>query len=315
MVDERKKKSARRCIRYVLCVYYFIDSLWLLYFLRKAFFVLKYIAYLYTVLHEIHDVKDNSVLIAGVMDGHGGSAASTLVANDIPDLLSKELVVNRQSVSGALEESWDIVCQKYQQQCTNPDACLADYDPKEGVLMANTGGEDLIPGTTISIMALDETTGKLTVLNCGDSRSMVTTPEGKVRFASSDHTPESEEERLREGAEAGLDYSIPKCRVNKWSLSVGAYAYSVARSLEGPFATSKGIVSDPDVTEISVDAGEILLSASDGLWEVMDSNEVAVDLDKMRKQGMPAKDAAKALCSMALRKGTSDNVSAVVVFL
>merc|ERR1712183_755815 len=99
------------------------------------------------------------------------------------------------------------------------------------------------------------------------------------------------------------DYSLPKCRLSKWSLSVGAYEYAVARSLEAPFATSKGIVSDPDITQHLVEAGEALLSASDGLWEVMDSNEVALDLYKMRKQGMSASDSAKALCSMAIKKG------------
>ena len=49
--------------------------------------------------------------------------------------------------------------------------------------------------------------------------------------------------------------------------------------------------------------------------EVMDSGEVAIDLYKMRKQRMPAREAARTLCSMALRKGTPDNVSAVVVYL
>jgi serine/threonine protein phosphatase PrpC len=266
-------------------------------------------------LHEIHDTKDSSVLVAGVMDGHGGVEASTLVAKEMPNLLSNELLVNRRSVVDALKEAWDTACQIYQAQCTDPEYCRADYDPRQGILMANTGGEDLIPGTTISVMALDETTSKLTVLNCGDSRSFVATSTGKIRFVTRDHAPQSEEERLQEGVDAGLDYSLPQCRISKWSLSVGAYEYSVARSLEGPFATSKGIVSDPDVSEISVNAGEILLSATDGLWEVMDSNEVALDLHKMREQGMSARDAARSLCTTALNKGSSDNVSVVVVYL
>jgi serine/threonine protein phosphatase PrpC len=267
------------------------------------------------VLHEIHDAKDNSVLIAGVMDGHGGDAASTIVSSEMPSLLSNELVVNRRSVPEALESSWETVCGQYRELCAHPEECRADYDPREGILMANTGGEDLVAGTTISVLVLDEKMGKVTTLNCGDSRSLIVGSKGSVRFVTSDHTPESEESRLREGIESGLTYSLPKCRLGKWSISIGAYEYAVARSLEAPFATSKGIVSDPDVTELSVYSGETLLSASDGLWEVMDSSEVALDLYKMRKQGMSASDSAKALCSMALKKGTSDNVSAVVVHL
>jgi len=267
------------------------------------------------VVHEIHDTKENSVLVAGVMDGHGGDAASSLVSSEIPGLLSTELIVNRRNVSEALEAAWETVCLEYRQQCTNPEICIADYDAREGKLMANTGGKDLIAGTTTSVMALDENTGKLTVLNCGDSRTVIATSKGKVRFVTRDHDPQSEEDRLREGIEAGYDYSLPKCRVNRWSLSVGAYEYNLARSLEGPFATSKGIVSDPDIITLPVEAGETLLSASDGLWEVMDTDEAALDLQKFREKGMSASDAAQALCSMALKKGTSDNVSVVVVFL
>jgi len=268
------------------------------------------------VLHEIHDAKDNSVLLAGVMDGHGGAAASLLAANQMPSLVSKEHVVNRKPVEESLGAAWEEVCNMYQKQCTtDPEECRADYNPWEGTLKANTSAKDLIPGTTISMMALDETTGKITFLNCGDSRSFVATSKGKVRFETVDHTPETEEQRFQEGIDAGLDYSLPKCRLSKWTLSVGAYEYSVARSLEGPFATSKGIVSDPDITETVVESGEILLSASDGLWEVMGSEEVAFDLQKMRAKRISASDAAREIVSMALKKGSSDNVSVVVVYL
>jgi serine/threonine protein phosphatase PrpC len=121
--------------------------------------------------------------------------------------------------------------------------------------------------------------------------------------------------RLQRGVASGLDYSLPTCKISKWTISAGKYEYSVGRSLEGPFVSSKGIVSDPDVTSTFVGVGEILFSATDGLWEVMDSEEVAMDLAKMRKQGVNARDAARAVCSMALDKGTVDNVSAVVVYL
>ena len=270
------------------------------------------------VLHEIHDAKDRSVLMTGVMDGHGGKAASQLVAEDLPGLFSQELVVKdrSRSICDALEDSWNAICETYKLQCMEEGECIAEYDPREGILQADTGSEDLTAGTTCSVFALDETSSELTLLNCGDSRSLVISETGKVKFATLDHTPQSEESRLSEGIRNGLDYSLPKCRLSRWSLKVGDYEYAVGRSLEGNFATSKGIVSDPDVSCLSVKSGEILMSATDGLWNVMDSDEVGNDLFKMRnKHNMSAQDAARTLCSMALRKGTSDNVSAVVVYL
>jgi serine/threonine protein phosphatase PrpC/serine/threonine protein kinase len=270
------------------------------------------------ILHEIHDVKDRSVLVGGVMDGHGGTSASQIVSEDLPSLLSNQLVIKdrSRSVCDALEDSWISICKTYQQNCLDDGECIAEYDPMEGILQADTGSKDLKAGTTCSMMALDETSSELTLLNCGDSRSLVVSEDGKVKFATLDHTPQSEEERLLQGIQQGLDYSLPKCRLSRWSLKVGDYEYAVGRSLEGVFATSKGIVSDPDVSTLTVQAGEILVSATDGLWNVMDSNEVAMDLYKMRiKNGMSAHDAASTLCSMAIRKGSSDNVSAVVVYL
>jgi len=270
------------------------------------------------VLHEIHDAKDRSILMMGVMDGHGGTAASQMVSEDLPGLFSEDLVIKdrSRSVRDALEDSWNSICQAYQQQCMSEGECIAEYDPTEGILQADTSSEDLTAGTTCSLLALDETSSELTLLNCGDSRSLVISDKGKVQFATLDHTPQSEKNRLAQGIRDGLDYSLPKCRLSRWSLKVGDYEYAVGRSLEGIFATSKGIVYDPDVSTVTAQAGEILISATDGLWNVMDSNEVAMDLLKMRKSNnMSAQDAARTLCSMALRKGSSDNVSAVVVYL
>ena len=249
------------------------------------------------------------------MDGHGGTAASTKVSMELPNVLTNQIVVNHRPLEEALRDSWDSICQSYQLQCIDEDQCVADYDAREGVLMANTGSEDLIAGTTASVLAVDETNGQLVALNCGDSRSLVVTADGKVQFVTQDHTPQTEEERLMQGRAAGLDYSLPQCRISKWTIAAGGYEYSVGRSLEGPFVASKGIISDADISKTWIAPGEILVSATDGLWEVMDSDEVALDLYKMRKQGIHARDAARSLCSMAIKKGTPDNVSVVVVYV
>lgn len=251
----------------------------------------------------------------GVMDGHGGTAASKKVAEELPLELTNQIVVNRRPLESSLKDAWETVCQSYQLECQDQGECVAVYDNRQGALDANTGSIDLIAGTTASVIALDETNGELVTLNCGDSRSIVVTPDGLIQLATRDHTPQSEAERLQQGVASGLDYSLPTCKISKWTILAGKYEYSVGRSLEGPFVRSKGIVSDADVTCTYVGVGEILLCATDGLWEVMDSEEIAMDLAMMRKQGMNARDCARAVCSMALDKGTTDNVSAVIVYL
>ena len=75
-----------------------------------------------------------------------------------------------------------------------------------------------------------------------------------------------------------------------------------------------GIVSTPDVTTIRSIPG-ILVIASDGLFEVMDNEQIGKELTRIKNSGVSAGDAAKRLCSLALERGTTDNVSAVVVYL
>jgi len=103
-------------------------------------------------------------------------------------------------------------------------------------------------------------------------------------------------------------------------MRVGDYQYSVSRSLEGEFATSKGITPEADISTLNLVTlleqrnDSMMIIASDGLFEVLDNELVGKEALKMRHSGLSAKDTAKQLCSLALDNYTSDNVSAVVVY-
>lgn len=271
------------------------------------------------ILHEVHDTRQRSILLAGVMDGHLGTAASSFVAEKLPEAFSTELLRHDDSSADKLlERSWNDVCDAYRALCDNEEQCAAEYDAREGILMANTGSADAVAGTTAALMALDMQTSHLAILNCGDSRAIIIDGDGQVQFQTVDHSPGSEAElsRLEEGREQGLAYSQPECRVSKWVLPVGEYVYALSRSLEGPFAASKGIVSTPDMSLVQAEPGMTSMAASDGLWEVISSNEASHILTKLRyEQQMSAGDASKTLCSLAVERGSSDNVSVVVVYL
>ena len=283
------------------------------------------------LLHEVHDTRDRSILLAGVLDGHLGSAASHFVQEELPLAFSTALLnrsgsrpaepSNERSppVAELLETVWNQVCDAYRSVCLlgGETECVADYDPREGTLMAYTGGRDAVAGTTASLLALDPATGHLVTLNCGDSRSIVINGSGQVQFQTRDHTPETEMRRLQQGQAQGLDYSIPQCRMGRWTLEVGEYDYAVARSLEGPFATSKGLTNEADVTLLQAEPGMTVVVATDGFWEVIDSEEACkiVHTLKRVRGRTSAGDTAKALCSRAFEKGSSDNVSVVVLYI
>ena len=280
------------------------------------------------VLHEIHDGDNHNIVLAGVFDGHGGKAASQTASQLMPSLVTAEITTS--TLKEAIERAWETTCMSYRKGCDElGEQCVADYDPREGILLASTGSKDMTAGTTASMSIFDE--DELIVLNCGDSRTLLVGPpanndnddnngsESAILFATRDHSPfcKREQDRLQRGRdELGLDYSIPECSMSRWSLKVGDYRYALSRSLEGTFATSKGIVSDADISDLSSLAPSMIVTASDGLFEVMDNEEVAQDLLRMRyERNMSASDAAKNICEMALDKGTSDNVSVVIVYL
>jgi serine/threonine protein phosphatase PrpC len=278
------------------------------------------------ILHEVLNTMDRSVVLAGVFDGHLGSAAADFCRDDLPvafaaamnvgingDSTPMELQNSSQdeaNVQSYLELAWNQCCDSYRSSCqSTATECLAEYDPKEGILMANTGSQTAVAGTTAMVFALDQTTNQLAALNCGDSRGIVLDGDGSLLYQSFDHKPESEMERL-----TALG-NPPRCAVSRWTVEVGQYDYAVARSLEGPLATSRGIVSDADLTLVAARAGMTVLVATDGVWDVMDTAEVQQKASKWRTANKSASDIARALCSLAYEKGSSDNMSVVVLCL
>jgi serine/threonine protein phosphatase PrpC len=249
----------------------------------------------------------------------------------LPNLLSLELAMNKDStLQLALDISWDLACDSYRNTCLSDDGieCVAKYDAREGILYAGTGSTDLVAGTTATVAALalneDGIISQLVVLNCGDSRTLVVGEpvEGKrnyVRFKTRDHSPScsKEGERLR----ANPNYSDPQCSMNKYWLTVGDYRYAVSRSLEGPLPTLKGITSESDIFIVnladmaSTMTHGMIIQASDGLFEVLDNEEVGRYAVETRKRGLSPTDCAHHLCDLAKKKGTSDNVTVTIVYL
>jgi len=283
------------------------------------------------ILHEISTNYGDKILLSGVLDGHGGNAASMMVSQMLPSTLSSEIRSNQDiPLKLALDTSWDLVCDAYRNSCmTDGDECVAKYDAKEGILYAGIGSSDLLAGCTATIAATvisnKEIVSKMAVLNCGDSRTLIV---GKplldergsfVHFHTKDHVPSRPDEALR--LRSNPDYADPECSMNKFWLKVGDYRYAVSRSLEGPLATSKGITSESDLSDINISnlaksrSQTIIIQASDGLFEVLDNEEVARDASAMRQSGLTAHECAKALCKLAIQKGTTDNVTVLVVYL
>jgi serine/threonine protein phosphatase PrpC len=281
------------------------------------------------ILHEVLDTKDRSVILAGVFDGHLGSAASDFCRNDLPVAFAAAMNVGTSddkdnnsaddesnasftpsTIQSYLELAWNECCESYRSMCDITDAeCIAEYDPKEGILQAKTGSQTAVAGTTAMVFAFDQSSNQLATLNCGDSRGIVLNDKNELIFQTTDHSPDVELERL---TEMGMP---PKCDIARWTIAVNNYEFSVARSLEGYLATSKGIISDADITLLTAQPGMTIIAATDGLWDTIDTAEVMKVIAELRQIKSNASDIAKALCSLAYKKGSLDNISVVALCL
>ena len=315
------------------------------------------------MLHEIKNDTTDGILLAGVFDGHAGTAASESVSNILPFLFGNELSSST-NIGDALAASWRTTCNTYRNGCDENGEVVVDYDPIEGVIFEETRSaspvgkysfftiswpsfchylrllihssssknEEAGCTATVAAISMNPTSGanELTILNCGDSKTILigepivdAGSDSVVLFDTRDHSPDDkiEIERLSRGKELGLDYSIPEDSPYGSYMRVGDFQYALCRSLEGSYVTSKGIVSDPDITKVNLASAlagrqhNAIVLACDGLLEVMSSEEIGREVVLMRKAGYKAGEVAKNLCGQALKRGSYDNISVVVVHL
>eukprot|EP00667_Euglena_gracilis_P001539 EG_transcript_1539 len=273
--------------------------------------------------------QTRELYIAGVFDGHAGPQASQLLADSLPALFAQSLQqvaagvpeVCLSTLRQALSRTWKEACNAYLDVC--PEKRLADYDPRTGRVAGFTSGDDLAAGSTAVVAVVAEERGAALLLNCGDSRAVLAArrPNGwAVDFATRDHTPgdEAEQRRLKAGRAAGLNFGDVYCELGCWRVEVLEYVYAVSRSLEGPIAASKGIISTPDIEVLEGlgdGADRILCVASDGLWGVADPDAVVRLLGMLRDAGYPAEYAARHLSQEVLKVGSRDNITCVVLYL
>jgi len=173
--------------------------------------------------------------------------------------------------------------------------------------------------------------GWVAVANVGDSRAVLGRADGAWEALSDDHKPNRPDERQRVEAAGGHVISWNGARV------MGVLAMS--RALGDRFLRPY-VIADPEITFTRRAAqDEVLVLASDGLWDVVSNGEAcaiaAAHLKRARaaeRSGAaaaggggggdsedapldPAKVAAGSLVKLALARGSCDNISVVVVDL
>jgi len=236
------------------------------------------------------DCTMNSVNFFGVYDGHGGKQVSKFLANNLPYYFMKKKIkypISKTYVKKVYDHVQSLLRNKYKNfSYTTGSTCLVVAHYKKN-----------------SQYYID-------VMNTGDSRCVLCRDNIALPLTK-DHKPIWPEEKRRIEQLGGKLYYDGDWRIKNLSVSKAFGDIEAA-----PFVTHR-----PDIFHYKLDKSDkFLILACDGLWDVLDNNE-AINFvlencyDEKFEKTNDKVNIAQKLAEHALRKGSMDNITVVVVFL
>lgn len=246
----------------------------------------------------VRSFAENTAFFA-VYDGHGGREAVDVIENTLERNLAIQL---KKHDGNTIEEK---IIRAY--KVTDRDLCSGRHGIGEPVpIDVGQAGS-----TAVTVLVKKEGQNRtLYAANCGDARAVLSY-NGKARRLTKDHKPDDPEENRRIERAGGF---VQQHRVH------GILA--VARAF-GDKGLKKYVPADPYTSSFEItqhgngnsngNSDPFMIVACDGLWDVM-SDQEAVEL--VRDLPSRSQDsAARMLTQEALNKGSTDNVTCLVVFL
>lgn len=171
-------------------------------------------------------------------------------------------------------------------------------------------------GSTATLAVIDGTACNVTVAHVGDSRLAVAGRSGSLMFETADHTIDHvvEQRVVASGGEVRQKTvsGVTARRVfMKGSIGPGL---SVSRALGDLGCRPLGVLSEPAIrADLSFGLGDVLVLASDGVWEKMPS-EAATALAMRSNPSTSAREVASDARARWVASGTDiDDITAVVV--
>ncbi|XP_066306714.1 probable protein phosphatase 2C 8 [Miscanthus floridulus] len=248
-----------------------------------------------------------------VYDGHGGSRVADACRERLHVVLAEE-VARLQLQLGKGGDGDGVL--RWREAM---EACFARVDGEVVVVEReankNKAGHTMGCGSTAVVAVVGPR--HIVVANCGDSRAVLSRGGVPVPL-SSDHKPDRPDELERVESAGG--------RVINWNGYRVLGVLSTSRSI-GDYYMKPFISAEPEVTVTErTHKDEFIILASDGLWDVM-TNEEACKVARNclcghaaakypdTVHGSSGSDAAAMLVEFAMSRGSTDNISVVVVEL
>eukprot|EP00405_Crypthecodinium_cohnii_P039936 CAMPEP_0206561254 /NCGR_PEP_ID=MMETSP0325_2-20121206/21505_1 /ASSEMBLY_ACC=CAM_ASM_000347 /TAXON_ID=2866 /ORGANISM="Crypthecodinium cohnii, Strain Seligo" /LENGTH=658 /DNA_ID=CAMNT_0054063161 /DNA_START=33 /DNA_END=2009 /DNA_ORIENTATION=- len=249
-----------------------------------------------------------------LLDGHRGDEASTFGSKAITNEFHKAIVGGKLPSNARIQQGFRTVDNSLKKH-------LRSLPPKKISSGAANAGSTVVGAL---VAQKEDGTFHVKLANCGDSRGLIIKDPDEecesspVLLATADHKPNKSREQRRIEAAGGTVTGNRVPRVDgriAVSRAIGDFDLKADKRLK---PSDQKVTCDPDVYEIAdVPSGSLLVLACDGVWEVMTSKSVA---KKVREQlhSNPAadlKDVAASIVSHSYKKGSSDNLTVMIVRL
>jgi serine/threonine protein phosphatase PrpC len=256
-----------------------------------------------------------------VFDGHGGGGVSTWLRTKLYGLVCHYLK----------ETHWEEQTEETAGRTPSLSAHVAALRKAFGQVEKDILAQETLAyqGSTAVVVAMHESDDghrTLVAANVGDSRAILSR-RGKAIDLTRDHKPNEEREKARilnMGEVIEWDSLSKVHRVRNLSLS-----RAIGDRYAKPVVSSQVEVKLFPITE---EGDEFFLLASDGLWDVMTSQEVVsyvhsrfekelkreqlqTQEDKENYKLVLRRNMARSVAREALRRGTGDNICVVMVWM
>ena len=229
------------------------------------------------------------VALFAVFDGHRGDKASMLAQERFPRLFCKHVLENVDESSRGV----DIAV-----------ALKSSLGELEEVTLQTAELEGWDSGTTAVIGSIHK--NKLVLCNIGDSRAVLCRAGKAVSLTKDQNLKVAEEVQMvtRAGGSVSDGYLNGQLSVSR---AIGDFDLDAGRKLRGLSATP--VVTAYELTY----EDEFVIFACDGLWDVFPSQHAVAHVRLSLRRHANAFTAAEELVQEALRRGSSDNVTVIIV--
>lgn len=240
-------------------------------------------------INDTHNIDgsiktENVINLLGIYDGHGGTYVSNYLQNNLPTYYcNKELKAPFST--------------EYHEQV---------FENLQKKILSHAEGYSSGSTCIMNIMYHYNDEIHMNIINLGDGRLCIVYKDGTCKQITTDHKPDDKIEKKRIEQMGGEIYADTEGTIRIGDLSLSR---AFGDGDNAPYISQK-----PDVyyNKITSNTSYIIM-ACDGLWDVINNEDLSKLMAKFISNG--SVNLAADLANEALNKGTSDNVSIIIVQL